>query len=418
MFTSFSTALSALSAHSTAVDVVGNNLANLNTPGYKASVVSFRELVAQSLGNGMGELQVGVGVGRPVTIRQFSQGAIQTSTGALDAAIQGDGFFIVRSSRGTLFTRAGNFQVDAVGNLLTQSGEAVQGWMEDSSGVLNTSGTIGDIVIPVGTLKAPIATRTFSVDLNLNARGVNGQPDGTFTTPVEVVDSLGVTHVLTLSFTKTTTANQWDYKITIPGADVGSTDPTEELTTGTVTFDSSGKLTSPPSTTPDIDVNVNGLADGAANMALHWGLYTATLAPRLTQFSQLSAVAASAQDGSVAAGMLRVTISDGGKVVAQYSNGQQRIVGQLALASIRNPESLVADGNNNFHLSARSAVPAIGLPDTGGRGAVIGSAIESSTVDIAREFTNLIVFQRAYQANSRVVVAVDELSQETINLKR
>jgi len=153
-------------------------------------------------------------------------------------------------------------------------------------------------------------------------------------------------------------------------------------------------------------------------MAMKWSLYTPLGAPRLTQFAQPSQVSANAADGSSSASLTRIGLADGGKIVAQYSNGQQRIVGQLAVASIRNPESLIAAGNNNFQTSAKSAMPAIGVPETGGRGSVIGSALEASTVDIAREFTQLIVYQRGYQANARVVTAVDELSQETINLKR
>lgn len=419
MFTSFSSALSALSAHSTAVDVVGNNLANLNTPGYKASVVSFRDLVTQSLGAGLGETQVGFGTGRPFTVRQFSQGAIQSSTGLLDAAIQGDGFFIAHDSRGaTLFTRAGNFQVDTVGRLLTLTGEKVQGWTENAQGVVSTNTAIGDIVVPVGTLKAPIATTKFSMDVNLNAAAVAGQPDGNFSSAIEIIDSLGATHVVTVNLTKSATANTWDYSVTVPGADVGSTDPTSELATGTLAFDSDGRLTSPASTDPTVAISITGLANGASDMDLDWELYTAVGVARLTQFTQPSAVSANAQDGSSAASLIRVGLADGGTVLAQYSNGQQRVVGQLALASIRNPESLIAAGNNAFQVSARTALPAIGLPETGGRGKIIGGALEYSTVDIAREFTNLIVYQRGYQANARVVVAIDELSQETINLKR
>jgi flagellar hook protein FlgE len=416
---SFSTPLSALSAESTAVDVVGNNLANLNTTGYKASVVSFRDLVTQSIGAGLGETQVGFGTGRPYTTRQFTQGAIQSTNGLHDAAIQGDGFFVLRDSNGgTFYTRAGNFQVDSAGNLLSMSGERVQGWTEDTSGVVNTNGPIGNIVVPVGTLKQPFATTDFSLDLNLNAAAQNGAPDGTFSTPIEIVDSLGTTHVLTVTFTKTTTLNQWDYSVTIPGSETGSTDPVDELAHGSLTFDDKGQLVDPDAAASIVDVAVPTLADGAAALDMQWNLYTPAGTPRLTQYSQISGVAANAQDGSVSASLTRVGLDDGGKIVAQYSNGQQRSVGQLALASIRNPESLIATGNNNFQTSAKTALPAVGQPGTAGRGSVIGGAIEASTVDIAREFTNLIVYQRGYQANSRVVTAMDEISQETINLKR
>ncbi|MCC6340638.1 MAG: flagellar hook protein FlgE [Bryobacterales bacterium] len=414
MFTSFSTALSALGALSTAVDVVGNNLANLNTPGFKTSVVSFHDLVTQSLGAGLGETQVGFGVGRPVTLRQFSQGAIQSSSGPLDAAIQGDGFLVVRDKAGALlYTRGGNLQVDKSGNLLTATSERVQGWTS-VGGTVDTNRAVGDIVVPVGSLKAPTPSTEFSFDLNLNAAGTAGPPPAQFSTSIEVFDSLGTSHIISVNFTKNATAGQWDYAISIPDADV--TSPITPVT-GTLTFDSSGKLADPTTTGPLPAITVTGLADGAADMTLTWNLFDGTT-PRLSQYAQPSAVSANAQDGSPAAQLIRVGLDDGGRILAQYSDGQQIMVGQLAMAAIRNPESLVAVGNNNYQLSARTALPAIGTAGTGGRGTILGGAIESSTVDIAREFTNLIVLQRGYQANAKVVTTVDELSQETINLKR
>jgi flagellar hook protein FlgE len=254
--------------------------------------------------------------------------------------------------------------------------------------------------------------------MNLNAAAVNGQPEGTFSTTIEAIDSLGNSHTLTMTFTKTANPNEWDYSVTIPGADIASANPTEELANGTLTFDANGKLTDPDATAPDVDIAINGLATGASDMALKWQLYNTVGAPRISQYSQISATTANAQDGSAAASLTRVGLADGGKIVAQYSNGTQRVVGCLALASVRNPESLIAAGNNAFQTSAKTALPAIGLPDTGGRGKVIGGALEYSTVDIAREFTNLIVYQRGYQVNSRVVTTADEMSQETVNLKR
>jgi flagellar hook protein FlgE len=421
MFTSFSTALSALNATSTAVDVVGNNLANLNTTGYKTSVVSFHDLVTQSLGAGLGETQVGFGTARPLTMRRFTQGAVQASTGLLDAAVQGDGFFVVRDRNDAmLFTRAGNFQVDAAGNLLTSTKERVQGWTL-INGVVDTNGPTGDIKIPVGSLRQPAATENFSVDLNLNASGEAGLASGSFSVPMEVVDSLGTTHVLTVSFEKSaTTSGQWDYTITAPGEElVGGTAGTpSELLDGSIRFDETGTLIEPlvadgAVTIPDFQFN-----DGSAEMGLTWRLYDETGKPRLTQYAQPSAPSAQWQDGVVPAQLIRVGLADGGTVLAQYSNGTQEIVGQLAMASVRNPGSLVAVGNNNFQASAQTAMPAIGVPDTGGRGKILGGSLEASTVDIAREFTDLIVLQRGYQANARVVTAVDELSQDTINLKR
>ena len=150
-------------------------------------------------------------------------------------------------------------------------------------------------------------------------------------------------------------------------------------------------------------------------MSVNWNLYNGTT-PRVTQYAQPSSTSAVAQDGSPAAQLVQVGVGNGGEILAQYSNGEQTVVGQIAMATVRNPDSLVAAGSNNYELSANSALPAIGVPGTGGRGSVQGGALESSTVDIATEFTNLIVYQRAYEANAKVVTSVDELSQDTIQL--
>jgi flagellar hook protein FlgE len=384
-------------------------------------VVYFRELVTQSIGAGLGETQVGFGTGRPLTIRQFTQGAIQSSTGLLDAAVQGDGFFVAKNAQGnTLYTRAGNFQVDDSGNLKTNTGELVQGWttMDTTTGTLDTNGAIGDIVVPVGAAKQPIASGQFTLDLNLNS-SATADDTSKFSDTIKVYDSLGTTHVLTVHFQKTD-ANQWSYNVTIPGEEIsGGTAGTPfdiSGASGTLTFGNDGQLTSPAVGTP-IVVAIPGLTTGAADMNLEWNPYNSSGIGRITQFGQPSAPSASSQNGSAAAQLIRVGLADGGKILAQYSDGQQVVVGQVAMASVRNPESLIAAGNNNYQVSARTATPAIGLPNTGGRGDIVGGAIESSTVDIAREFTNLIVLQRGYQANSRVITTVDELSQETINLK-
>lgn len=413
MFTSFSTALSALAADSTAIDVVGNNLANLNTTGFKASVISFHDLVTQSMGANLGDTQVGFGVGTPLTQRQFTQGAVQTTGGTLDAAIQGLGFFVVQGANGSIeYSRAGNFQVDQNGNLTSATGELVQGWTQLVNGQLNTNAAPGNITIPTGTVQPPIPTANFSFDLNLNAAAVTGSTNGTFATSVTIYDSLGNSHIVTASFTKDpTTPNQWNYSVSIPDADMAN--PPFTPLTGSLLFTSSGMLD--PTTTPPQPLVISGLADNAGDMSVNWNLYDGT-APRVTQYAQPSSTSAVAQDGSAAAQLVQVGVGNGGQILAQYSNGQQTVVGQLAMATIRNPDSLVAVGNNNYALSANSALPAVGVPGTGGRGSVEGGAVESSTVDIATEFTDLIVYQRAYEANSKVVTSVDELSQTTIQL--
>ncbi|HZY60788.1 MAG TPA: flagellar hook protein FlgE, partial [Candidatus Binataceae bacterium] len=418
MFTSFSTALSALNATSTAVDVVGNNLANINTPGFKESVVYFRDLVTQSLGAGLGETQVGFGTGQPLTIRQFTQGSVQSSTGLLDAAIQGDGFFVVQNSQNNvLYTRAGNFQVDDAGDLKTNTGENVQGWttMDPNTGKLDTTGAIGNIVLPVGGVKQPVATKSFSLDFNLDSTAAVGA-NSDYSETIKVYDSLGSDHVVTVHFQKTD-ANTWGYTMTMPGAEVKGAPVDQPFTltdsnaTGSLQFGPDGSLAT-PAPGSNITFQLPDLADGAAGpMSLTWKLFTDTNGNRITQYGQPSAPEASSQDGSAAAQMTRVGLGNGGLLLAQYSDGQQVVVGQVAMANVRNPESLIAAGNNNFQTSARTATPAVGLPNTGGRGDIVGGSIESSTVDIAREFTNLIVLQRGYQANSRVITTVDQLSQ-------
>jgi flagellar hook protein FlgE len=414
MFTSLSTALSALSATSTAIDVVGNNLANLDTLGFKASEVSFQDLLSQSISSGAGQTQIGFGVGTPTTQFNFSQGALQTTSGPLDVAIQGDGFFLVKTPTGAIdYTRAGNFQLDSLGNLTTATGDNVQGWTL-SGGVLNTNAPVTNITLPASSLAAPVATSSFSLAMNLNAAAVVGSADATFSTSIQVYDSLGNARAVTATFTKDpAVASQWDYSVSVPDADVAN--PPATPLTGSVTFDSNGNLVTPAATDPPAQLQVQGLADGASDLSLTWNLYQGT-APQITQYAQASAVSAVTQDGSAAAQLSQVALSANGAIVAQYSNGLQTVIGQLAMATIQNPQSLIADGNNNYGVSALTALPAVGIPSTGGRGSVTAGAVESSNVDIAQEFTNLIVFQRAYQANAKVVITVDTLTQATINL--
>ena len=419
MFTSFSAALTGLDAAQVGVDTVGTNLANLNTTGYKASVVSFYDLVAQNLGLGNGS-SVGLGTGQPLVMPNFSQGAIQTTNGALDGAIQGDGFFVVQdpSTGATEYTRAGNFQVDANGNLVTSTGQFVQGWTQ-SGGVLNTTGAITDITIPSGALQPPVATANMSIDMNLDASATVGAPNGTFSTPVTVYDSLGTSHVLTFTFTLTG-ANTWDYAVTIPGADVtagkAGTPYAIPNATGTLTFGGNGVLTAPTIAKNPLAIAIPGLTDGANNLAVNWSLYNSDGTPKISQFATPTAVATESQDGTAAAQLTHISLSNGGEILAQYSNGQQLAVAQLALASIRNPDSLTSVGDNNFVVSAKTAAPAVGAPNTGGRGNVLSGALESSTVDIAQQFTNLITFQRSYEASAKVITTTDTLTQDTINL--
>lgn len=423
MLSTFSTALSALSAESSAIDITGNNLANLNTTGYKASEVAFHDLMSQTLGLGDVTAQLGMGVGQVGSFRNFVQGSIQTTNSPTDAAIEGDGFFMVQDSNNqTLYTRAGNFQIDSNGNLVTATGEKVQGW-NAAGGVLNPSGAVAPITVPVGSVMPATATSTMSLSLNLNSQASTTGTDATFSAPIQVVDSQGSTHTLTVTFTKTD-VNKWSYEVTIPGADVGQKDTTS-ISKGTLTFDSNGQISDPAPTTdpttgkiipPSETLKITGLADGAADMSIDWSLADAAGKSSITQLAQSSAVSGVMQDGAAAGQITKVDIENGGIVVAEYSNGKQVTVAQLALASIRNPQSLTSVGNNELAATASTAPPVIGTAGTGGRGQLVGGALESSTVDIAGEFTKLLTYERGYQAASRVITTTDQLMQETVNL--
>ncbi|MDQ2844035.1 MAG: flagellar hook protein FlgE [Acidobacteriota bacterium] len=412
MISSFSTALSGLNAMSTAIDIVGNNLANLNTTGYKDDTASFKDLVAQSL-SGNGTSQVGLGTTAPLTNRVFSQGTISATQGNLDAAINGNGFFIVKNASGqNLFTRDGSFKVDTNGYLTTSTGELVQGWSAQNL-VLNTSGALGNIQTPVGQSLPPRATTAFSLAGNLDSSAQSGTANGTFGQQIQAYDSLGNQTPLTVSFAKDPLiAGQWNYSVTGPAGTAVANG------TGSVQFNNqTGIMTSPTTANGNIALTVSGLSDGAANMNINWNLYNPDNTPKFTGYSEASSVSSNTQDGQPAAQLTGVTLADGGQIVASYSNGaQQQVVAQVALAGVRNPESLVDVGNNNFTLGSDTAAPAIGISGTGGRGVIDGKSLEGSTVDIATEFANLLVYQRSYQANSRVVTVSDSLAQEAVNL--
>lgn len=429
MFTAFSSALSALAGHTTAVDVVGNNLANLNTVGFKRSDVSFADLLSQTAGAG-GQTQVGMGIGRPITTRQFNQGPVQTSSGRLDAAIQGEGFFVVKDANGgTLYTRAGNFKKAADGSLLTATGERVQGWMADDDGDLITTGAVRDIIVPEGSLRPASATGNLYLTMNLDASALSDSTS-LLKVPLRVYDSLGNETIVTLQYQKTG-ANAWDVSVEQLDPSVGVITQPAPPATIPITFQSDGTLAtingvgvSPtlPDPVPAIEIEITPVASGANPFvgadALKLNLFSPGKAPLVTQFAQPSAVAGIVQDGQPAAQLSRVAIGDGGTLVAQYSDGTESIIGMLAMAGIGNPDTLIAVGNNAYRVSSATAEPTIGTAGSGGRGTIVGGAVEGSTSDMAREFTNLIVYQRGYQANARVVTTADELSAETINLKR
>jgi flagellar hook protein FlgE len=413
MYSSFSIALSALSADSSAIDVVGNNLANLNTAGFKGAEVEFSDLMSQSLGVGSFESHVGLGVGPVQAVTEFTQGTLTATNSPTDAAIQGNGFFIVKDQDNqTLYTRDGSFQVDSGGNLVTATGQFVQGWSA-VNGSVNPNGPTGNLTLPLGSIVPGAATTSMTVNMNLNSQVATTDPGATFSAPVQVYDSQGTSHTLTLTFTKTG-ANSWNYAVTIPAADLKS--GSASIATGALSFDANGNLTSPAASGSPIALSIKGLADGASDMSVNWNLYDNSGNPVITQLADASAISGTTQDGKAAGQIVNVGLENGGLVVAKYSNGKQVTVGQLALASISNPQSLLSVGDNNLQATASTSAALVGAANTAGLGQIVAGSLESSTVDIASQFTNLLSYERSYQAASRVITTSDQLLQETMNL--
>jgi flagellar hook protein FlgE len=413
MSSAFSNALSGLNANSLAIDTVSGNLANLNTTGYMDNQVSFQDLLSGVSGANYGNVTGSV-IAQNAT--QFSQGSIQTTGQAFDAAIQGNGFFVLSTSSGQpTYTREGNFTVDASGDLLGVGGENVQGW-NAVNGVLSTSGATSNITLPVSGSLQPVATSNFTVSANLNANATVGSAGATFSSPIQVYDAQGTSHTLTVTYTETA-ANNWSYNVTIPSADVtGGTGTATTVGSGTLTFDGTGQLTSPAASAGPITIPITGLADGASDMNLNWNLYNAAGTPTITQFSEASANLATTQDGQAAGQLTSTSIGANGQISATYSNGSSVVVAQIALASVLNPSSMQNLGNNTFAATSATAAPIIGTSASGSRGQITGGALESSTVDIATEFTNLLTYERGYQANSKVITTEDDIMQSTVGL--
>lgn len=409
----FSIPLSGLTASSAALSTIANNLANLNTIGYKDQRVLFRDLFYQTLGSsGSGNpIQQGAGAAVSAISSIFTPGNVDPSGVATDVAIMGEGFFVVQGNGTTTYTRAGNFTPDKNDFLVTAEGEQVMGYPA-VNGVINTGQGLTPLSMGKGTISPPTATTNVEIRTNLDASAaVGGNP---FSTPVTVYDSLGGSHVLTFTFAKTGT-NAWSYQITIPAADVGATGNPVVIRSGALTFDGAGMLLTP---TADVTgIPITGLVDGANNMTFSWQLYDSG-AGVLTQVAAPSSATSTQQNGNGSGSLSSFSIGADGMVTGSFSNGRTAVLGQLVLANFPNLQGLLRTGRNGFAPTLASGQAVIGAPGTGGRGTLSGGGLELSNVDIAKEFAALIVAQRAFQANARTVTAFDEITQETINLKR
>lgn len=383
-------AISGLRSHQTMLDVTGNNIANVNTTAFKASATQFQDTLSQLTrgasgpqvqAGGSNPAQVGLGVQVAAISTNFSQGSAQATGRATDMMISGDGFFVVSSGGQTLYTRAGSFSFDAGGRLVTPDGALVQGWTAVAGVVPTTGGAVGEITLPQNAVAPAVKTTAVTMTGNLPS----GAPVGvTLTRDVDVYDVTGDPRTLSMTFERTATG--WD----VDAVDGATT------TTGSIVF-TGGALTSGGSVTVGgITIDLSGV----------------------TGYAGLDTVAASHQDGREPGTLQSFSLAKDGTLVGSFSNGATEAIARIALATFVNPGGLEKAGSSTYRLSINSGTATLGAAGSGGIGSLMGGALEMSNVDLSQEFTNLIVAQRGFQANARIITTSDEVLQELTNLKR
>ena len=412
MIRSMSTALSGLRNHQVMIDIVGNDIANVSTVGFKGSVAVFSDVLSQTLNGvqspggasgGTNPAQIGLGSRLAGTQQSFTQGAIQRTERNSDVAIQGDGFFVIGNDGDEQYTRAGSFNLDARGRLATVGGTLVKGWQSGANGAIDTNAAIGPIEIRVGDLLPPDQTTEVGVGGNLSAGAATGTA---VTMSTLTYDVQGNAIPLNLTFTKDAAINQWTVTATANAVPV-------VLTDNVLTFNGAGELTAPA----DRDMNIAAGVIPGMPAALSLGLGTALGPARLTQFAGQSSAGINRQNGSPAGSLQSFDISPDGVILGSYSNGKSRPIGQLAMAVFANPGGLERL-SGAWRATPNSGLVQIGTAGSGGRGTMLAGSLEMSNVDLAEEFTRLIVAQRGFQGNARVITASDEVLQEVVNLKR
>jgi flagellar hook protein FlgE len=421
MLRSMFAAVSGLRSHQAFMDVVGNNIANVNTTGYKTSNVLFEDLLSQQL-NGAGSpglvsggtnpAQVGLGVRLTGISVNFAQGATQLTGRSTDFAIQGDGFFAVDAGGQTAYTRNGSFSLDGNGNLVTADGAFVKGWQADQNGNVSVNASTGHLKIPVGQIINPVTTTSMKVGGNLPADAATGT---IVNAGINVFNSLGSSIPLRAEFTKIANAAgavNWQVRVFDSG---------NNLISGpaAVTFDLNGGLTSTPPTVTQAQLNTIAGTSGtwaAGGLALDFG--TATDPDRLSGAGGLNTAAALSQNGSAVGSVIGFSVSEQGLISGTFSNGRSQAIGQIALATFANPNGLIKNGGSLYSETVNSGNAQIGVAGQGGRGTMSGGTLEMSNVDLAAEFTNLIVAERGFQANSRVITTSDQILQDLVNLKQ
>lgn len=417
MIRSMFAAVQSLRNHQTFMDVVANNIANVNTTGFKSGRIDFQDVLNQTLRGatapsatkgGVNPIQVGLGVGIAAIDNFHTQGDLQSTGRVTDVAIQGDGFFQMSDGQQVIYTRDGSFDVGNDGRIVSAAtGLKVQGWQADDTGAVDTGQPITDIVVPFGRMSPPLPSTLASIGGNLDSRVA---PGTAITTVMKIFDSLGAPHNITLRFVKGA-GNSWDWDATTQDQDITTANP---LTAGTITFDDAGLA----QTTP-------GLPEGVLNLSFGNGAAPATGTTainiemdNMTGFAQQSTVNVDDQNGHEAGALTSFTIGPDGSIQGIFSNGFNQTLGRVSLARFKNPGGLTRVGANAFQLSVNSGLPIIGAPGDTGLGTVNSGTLEMSNANLAQQFTDMIRAQRGFQANSRMITTSDELLQELIQLKR
>ncbi|MBI1822295.1 MAG: flagellar hook protein FlgE [Nitrospirae bacterium] len=427
ILTSLFSGISGLNAYGTGLSVVGNNIANLNTVGFKDGEASFADIVSQSLSGASGTSQVGRGVYVDGVMTQFTQGSFETTSNGLDLGIEGDGFFNLRDPNGVInYSRNGTFNIDKNGFVANPEGLLLRGFQADQAG--NLTGQIGDINLGSTTFP-PLATANATVVANLDSRSavipggfVLGNPSQTsnFSDSITAYDSLGNSHLVTLYFTETATAaagNTWAWNAVVNAKDSSTGSPAVGAS-GVMTFNTNGALTSMNTISNAFNFSSGATQGQVIAFNLGTPLPGGTGLNGITQYGSTSAVLNQTQDGYASGTLQSESVSKAGIITGLFTNGKNRTLAQVVLARFNNPQGLTHLGNNLFGVTADSGQPIVGTPNASGIGGILSNSLELSNVDLAQQFVKMIEYQRGFQANGKVITTTDEMLQELVNLKR
>lgn len=421
---SFNIGVTGLNAAGQSMGVIGDNIANAGTFGFKSSRAEFQDMLANSLKGIDGGDQMGSGTKLAHITSQFTQGTVARTQNITDLAINGNGFFQVDAPFGKGYTRDGAFHFDKDGYMVNGDGYKVQGFAPDEKG--NITNKMGAIKLGNTTIPA-VASTEVGISMNLDSRENAkvfdpNNPDKTsnFNTSMTVYDNIGTARLMTVYFNKTQDGN-WDYHAMVDGADATGGTPGKmvEMANGKLKFNNKGQLEE--EIAGNNSFNFNKGAQQGQKIALNFGVSLkegGTGLDAATQYGSKSSVARHTQDGSSAATLASMSFNDNGVLTAVYDNGTSRDLGQVAVAKFENNEGLFKTGKNLFKETRKSGQAALGKPGADGRGDLLAKSIEQSNVDIANEFINLMGAQRNFQANTRTITTSDQMLQEVLNIKR